>query len=163
MEPLFSVHTTNSLEEYKRWNFTLNKPRLIILCILVLLLVPLMVYSAFSYDYGSIWLAVFSFLLTIGACAFFVAAVNQNIRKSYYSNRALQKCPAARIDFFNNYFEIKNERSYSKYFYEDIYRIVETKTNFYIMTASNSGVIIIKQNCLPELISFIQGLKSNIK
>lgn len=163
MEPLFSVHTTNSLEEYRRWNFTLNKPRLILLCVLVLLLVPLAVYSVFSSARGSIWLAVFSLLPAIGACALFVAAVNQNINKSYYSNKALQKCPAARIDFFNNYFEIKNERSYSKFFYEDIYRIVETKTNFYIMTASNSGVIIIKQNCLPELISFIQGLNSNIK
>lgn len=30
------------------------------------------------------------------------------------------------------------------------------------MTATNSGIIIIKQNCTPELIAFLQELKKKV-
>ena len=42
-------------------------------------------------------------------------------------------------------------------FYED--HLVETRTHFYLMTAANQGMIIIKNNCSAELIHFLQGLK----
>lgn len=47
--------------------------------------------------------------------------------------------------------------------YRQIYRIVETKTNFYIMLSRNQGIIIVKANCLPELIGFLTQLKNTVK
>lgn len=43
--------------------------------------------------------------------------------------------------------------------YSSIAHLVETRTHFYLMTAANQGMIIIKNNCSAELIHFLQGLK----
>lgn len=162
MEPLFKTQTVHTYEEYKRWNLSLNKSRFIVMAVLlILLLFIILLYSRFLLlNASTLILLVF---LTAICAAVSAAGVTKTLKASYYSNKALQKCPVIQIEFYDHFFESKNERHYSKYFYEDIYKIVETKTNFYIMTAINSGTIVVKQNCAPELIVFIQGLKNNNK
>ncbi len=44
--------------------------------------------------------------------------------------------------------------------YYDLRKIIETKTNFYLMYAGDMGCIIIKENCSPELIQFLKGIKN---
>lgn len=43
--------------------------------------------------------------------------------------------------------------------YSSIAHLVEARTHFYLMTAANQGMIIIKNNCSAELIHFLQDLK----
>ena len=45
--------------------------------------------------------------------------------------------------------------------YSQIFRILETKTNFYLLTAENQGTIIVKKNCSPALIAFLKELKND--
>ncbi|MBQ7876248.1 MAG: YcxB family protein [Clostridia bacterium] len=43
----------------------------------------------------------------------------------------------------------------------DIKEVRETRSNFYIITFSRKGIIVIKKNCTPELIEFIRTLKKD--
>lgn len=163
MEPLFTNQTANTYEEYKRWNYAINRTKLIAIGILygilfLLLLLLNLVQPGADKIFAVILFVIFMVLLF----AVFILAFNSAVKKAYDSNRALQKCPVITTEFYSNYLESKNEQHYSKYFYEDIYRIVETQTNFYIMPAINTSIIITKQNCSPELIIFLQTLKNNV-
>ena len=42
----------------------------------------------------------------------------------------------------------------------DILDILETPTNFYLMLAANSGIIVSKSNCTEGLVSFLQEMKA---
>lgn len=44
--------------------------------------------------------------------------------------------------------------------YYDLLKIIETKTNFYLIYAKQEGCIIIKENCSPELIRFLHELRA---
>lgn len=163
MEPLFTNQTAVTYEEYKRWNYAINKTKLITIGILygiifLLLLFLNLIQPEADKIFAVILFATFMVLLIV----VFIMSFNGAVKKAYYSNRALQKCPVITNEFYGNYLESKNEQHYEKYFYEDIYRIMETQTNFYIMPAINSGIIISKQNCSPELINFLQTLKTNV-
>lgn len=47
--------------------------------------------------------------------------------------------------------------------YCDLWGIIETKTNFYILHGHRNGCIIIKANCSPELIRFLHNIKEDPK
>lgn len=163
MEPLFTNQTANTYEEYKRWNYAINKTKLIILGILYGIIFLLLLFLNLIQPGADKIFAVILFMaFVVLLIVVFILAFNGAVKKAYYSNKALQKCPVITTEFYGNYLESKNEQHYEKYFYEDIYRIMETQTNFYIMPAINSGIIISKQNCSPELIRFLQTLKSNV-
>ena len=59
----------------------------------------------------------------------------------------------------NNIKFVLTKKHEYKVFYKDLYEILETKDNFYLMLSQNQGVIIIKENCNKKLIEFIEGLK----
>lgn len=84
------------------------------------------------------------------------------IKKTYESNKAMKRNPVSTVYFSNEYLTETNSKGAVNLAYADIYIIVETKTNFYIMLAKNNGIIIVKQNCTPELIIFLQNLKNTI-
>ncbi len=163
MEPLFSAQTNNTFEEYKRWNYEINKSKLIIIGVLYLIIFLLLSFINIIYlKMDAVFAIILFMIFMVLIFVVFMQAFNSAIKKAYYSNKALQKCPVITTEFYNDYLESKNEQHYSKFFYEDIYKIVETGTNFYIMPAVNNGIIISKQNCRPELILFLQTLKNNV-
>jgi hypothetical protein len=46
----------------------------------------------------------------------------------------------------------------SKWTIDELYRILETKTNFYLFLAKDQALNIIKANCSQELIEFLQSI-----
>lgn len=94
------------------------------------------------------------------AIVIFPLFLNSNAKKLYYSNKMLQKNGLFTFDFYNDHFEAKTRNSFERVDYSDIARVIESKTNFYIMISLNQGYMIVKNNCSPELIAFITGLKN---
>ena len=159
MEPLFRIKATNTLEEYKRWNFELSgKKQIILMLVLYLLYALLITRYLLLYKLNPLLYAVCMLFMAV-LLLFLFLYKNKLIKTVYYSNGANLKCPIAEVSFYEQFLEINNERSYSKFFYEDIYTIKETKTNYYIMTALNQGIILLKSDCPPEFAPFLQSLK----
>ena len=85
-------------------------------------------------------------------------------RKFAFDNKVINTV----IDFkFYNHHLIINYDEITKFdssdiSYSELYKIVEAKNHFLIMRTKEKIVIIDKQDCTPELISFLQELKKNI-
>lgn len=166
MEPLFTTQTIYSFSEYKRWCLTLSQKRAKIITG-----VPIALFLLYAARFLFEPTDTRSKILTLIIIAFFCGALiglfyirrNRQIKKTYYSNQTVQKNGAVTIDFFDDYLISHGTDGYVEYRYANCYRIIETKTNFYIMMATNSGIIIIKQNCSPELIKFLHELKEQTK
>ena len=80
-------------------------------------------------------------------------------KKTYYSNKAITSC-VADFEFYDNYVREITQNGETKLEYSKIYKIIETKTNFYIMASVNQGFIIVKSNCSDGLIDFIKSINS---
>ena len=82
---------------------------------------------------------------------------NIRVRQSYNSNKMLRN-KEVKILFHKDAVEVKSQNSNGVVKYADLYKIIETKTNFYLMAAENQGTIIVKANCDKKLIDFIRNL-----
>ena len=86
-------------------------------------------------------------------------ALRKSAEKKYNSNDFKHRNSLWSYSFFDDYLEEKDEKSYDKLEYSMIHKIIESDSNFYIMKNEKRGYIIVKSNCSPELIEFIQNLK----
>ena len=58
--------------------------------------------------------------------------------------------------FYDSFLEEKNFTGCAKYEYNQLYKIRETKTNFYLMIARNQAYILIKENFPDGLAEFLR-------
>ena len=159
MEPLFKTQTAYSFEEYSKYNEAVLlkqkgfKAVMITLPVLYVLLMGVVLYA--TKEPSTVFVLVLALLLS---AVIFTASFKKSVKKTYYSNKAITSC-VADFEFFDNYVREKTENGETKLEYSKIYKIIETKTNFYIMLSVNQGFIIVKANCTDGLIDFIKSLK----
>ena len=66
------------------------------------------------------------------------------------------------ITFFEDHFTQTTPTVNSNADYTDLKKIIETETNYYLMTGETSGAIVVKDRCASGLIDFIQNLQRRI-
>ena len=83
--------------------------------------------------------------------------------KEAYNKNTLIKDAAYELYFYDTYFiyTFNSGMSKSKFQYNRLFEIIETKTNYYLMTVWNNGIIICKSDCPKEFYSFINEIKSS--
>ena len=118
--------------------------------------------TTYGYFYPVVRFFFFLAVALFVSYIFVLLAALLGIKKTYESNKAMKRNPVSTVYFYNEYLTETNSKGAVNLAYADIYKIVETKTNFYIMLAKNNGIIIVKQNCTPELIIFLQNLKNTV-
>lgn len=156
MEPLFKISQKYTFEEYKKFTNAVLKWNRIIIGIFL-------------------WFAFLSGVLLIGfngvsseACflvlfpMIYVILRKFSIKRYYNSNKILKDI-TEEYEFYEDYVIAKNTNSEAKIEYNKIHKIIETKTNFYIMIAQNQGYIISKEICSEELIEFLLRIKMEVK
>ncbi len=149
--PLFKTSIKYTFEEYKGFTKAIYRYVYKVHIMLLVIIVALLILFAITKNYMAI-LAAVAFPL------FFVYFMNKETKKVYESNRIL-KDNFSVFDFYDKYFEQTNAVSHSVVKYSDIYKIVETDRNIYIMVAKNEGYILLKSNCSKELIEFLNSIK----
>ena len=160
MEPLYKTQTAYSFEEYSKYNEAVLlkqkslKAVMIIIPVLYVLLMGAVFYS--TREISTVFVLVLALLLST---AIFIASFKKTIKKTYYSNKAITSC-VADFEFYNNYVREITQNGETKLEYSKIYKIIETKTNFYIMASVNQGFIIVKGNCPDGLVDFIKSIKA---
>ena len=131
MKFLYQTFTDYNLEEFTRFN----------------MIVPLRISR-----YRPKILAVFAIPLVL------VYVSKRQCRRVYNANPQLQERHSVMRFYEDHLQETSNQQSVDVP-YSSIAHLVETRTHFYLMTAANQGMIIIKNNCSAELIHFLQDLK----
>ena len=82
-------------------------------------------------------------------------ATNYKINKSFKTNKILQDTVTT-YRFSEDRVETSSERGTAFIRYDELYRILETDTNFYLFISKDQALNIIKAECSPELIAFLQ-------
>ncbi len=150
MECLFKTATKNTLEEYKRFSIKLQmNTKSIILYILMtvfLVLSGIVLDNPFFIAFAIIYPIVLWIML------------NHRIKKVYASNKVLQDTDV-NYEFYNTYFVETNNYGTTQLEYNKLNKIIETKTNFYLMIAKNQGFILSKSEFPQGLSEFLRTVK----
>jgi hypothetical protein len=161
MEPKYTITTDYNFEKYKRFaqrlNDKYNKFTLrIVVTELALLLIGLLWFRS-DKNITAIFLIsalVFPFVI--------IYRRNKAIKSTWESNKMAQNA-VLEFQFFDDHF-IRNTKNSNSYVdYKNIYDILATDDNFYIMMSKNQGYIIDKSDCDKELSQFITSLPKNNK
>lgn len=158
MEPLFTTTTTVTLDEYMKYSerISLKSKRfvgMLIITTVLLLLLSLVAFLNKSYTKAMV-------CVIVGMLYPVVSMVYSRIdMKRVYNRDALIHDALCKFSFFAQHMVGEGLTDCLEYTYDRLYSIVETETNFYIMIAKDQGWIVVKQNCTPELIAFIQEIK----
>ena len=83
---------------------------------------------------------------------------NRQVKKVFSTNKALQNA-VAEFEFYDTHFTETNIYGGATLEYSKLYKIIETKTNFYLMIAKNQGYILCKKNFPEGLDEFLRSIK----
>lgn len=151
MERLYHVKSKNTFEEYKKFFLALNKKRMILTIVfmdLIFIMLGLLTRNVFFYV-GVLLVPVLEYFAQV-----------RPLKKVYYSNK-LAVDAVLEYDFYDTYFTKKSASGEDRIEYIKLSKIVETKTNFYLMIALNQGYMFKKEDMPKGLDEFIRKL--NIK
>ena len=143
MQPLYTIKSLYSREEFMRFNRTLrlrNKKIVVFLSILNVLLIGLTVLCLIQGSY--IWAAIAGFYLVFLDWYLF-HGIDQRMAKLFMKNTEIagQKCE---FHFFEDHFDAITKSGTTSIGYEKIKDIIETKTNIYIMYSDSQGIMMKK-------------------
>ena len=82
----------------------------------------------------------------------------RQIKKVWNSNKVAQNMNV-RFDFYDTYFTEINDNGETRLEYDKLHKVIETKTNFYLMIAKNQGFILNKSNFPEGLEDFLRNIK----
>lgn len=141
---LFQTKTVIDIDEFKKFQkFYLNKfksnivPKLI-MAFLAILAIILNFYKG-NYDVvGLVVVFIIAYPIVLNF------TLNSQIKKMYKSNKRINMLEEV-LTFYDDYLESKSSHNYCKVQYNDIYKVCETKRNFYIFISDNQAFIIIKK------------------
>ena len=149
MESLFHTTSKNTFDEYQKYVLTLQKKRLILTISLLVVFFGIVGYFT-KHTLFYVAAVVVPFL------EYF--SVVRPLKKLYYSNK-LAVDAVLEYDFYDTYFTKKSVAGEDKIEYDKLAKIIETKTNFYLMLALNQGYMLKKEDMPKGLDEFIRKLK----
>lgn len=165
MEPLFTTQFAYTLDEYTKFNNAVmfsknNSKRIIPAFLIIFVFFAALTYFMTYKIMQSIPFSVFMTLVFVIILSVIIPiTLKKGAKKAYNSNKFIDK-EISTYNFFENEFTETTSHNHSKCAYSELNQIIETKTNFYLMLSDVQGFLITKNNCSPELIEFLQGVKA---
>ena len=153
MQPLFTTYSDYTLQEYRRFIRTIHI-KVLKTPIRLLILLALILLIAYQTSDGSIKIGL---VIGLIICPFVLILISRNRSKKAFEEMEKLGSVHSDFNFYDDHAESINKLGNTDLEYDKIFRIIETKTNFYIMMTRQQGALIIKKNCSPELIAFLQS------
>jgi hypothetical protein len=150
MDCLYKTTTKYTFEEYKKFNrAVMNRKYILVVSIIAVLMI-----LTGGILLNNIFLILFAIIYPI----LFFGAAEIGVRRVFNSNKLIQNAEIT-YEFYNEYVIERHEGGEAKIPYEKLDKILETKTNFYLMIAKNQGFMISKENMSDEMMDFIRKKK----
>lgn len=148
MNSLFHAKSKNTYDEYKKYVLTFNKKKMLLTILLVdaILLIIALVTKVYYF---------FIAMLIIPIIEYFSLA--RPLKKVFYSNKMAVNAELD-YDFYEMYFIKTSKAGTEKIEYKNLLKIIETKTNFYLMLAYNQGYMLQKADMPEGLDNFLRNL-----
>ena len=161
------LETTTMLtyDEYKKFNYAvLHKTlgfKMKILYIASAVLIIINVILIFSQGFiDSYNIAMFAFVFIWLFLLYFIP--NRQIKKTYNTTKIIQNYNSI-MTFYDDYYTEKSDFNFTQIKYDELHKIIETNTHFYLLVGEIGGSIVIKENCSAQLIEFLQKIKIEFK
>lgn len=162
MEPLFRTETPYTFEEFNTFsNIMYYKVKKMGLKA-ALVAAGMLLVALLGFFIGEDKLC---WIFLIAAPGFLIAMrvrVRSTRKKVWNSAKAMQDI-VSYYAFYDDRVTQSNRLGKNEFFYDKLYKIVETPTHFYMMVSENQGMILKKDNCSPELTAFVQALAVKMK
>ena len=162
----YKTDTIFTFDEYKKFNNSVKGKwltRIIFIIFGIWILYSLFWDFYWLFEDGFIGNTLFlnlGFLIWLGGLYYYANVYF--VKKTFYSNK-LSANQHSFFEFFEDYFTEKTHYNFAQIKYDDLYKITETKTNFYLFTGNILAFTIIKQNCSAQLIEFLRKIKIEFK
>ncbi len=150
-----------SLEEYMRFAFTVQRQDKRYIRAKLIMMLGLLVIAVINFKSGNKQLGSILLIMVVALPMFLDIMMKKQVTKAYNDNANTQGINTS-LTFYDNYYEGHSEIGDNKYLYEELYKIIETPTNFYLMLSPQHGSIVIKENCSEELLMFLDRLKTRM-
>ena len=156
MEPLYTFRAQYTLEEYKKYNWTVLFTSHYIL-VFILVIISCFFNGILKWD----WYTLIAMLLTL---LLFVWILNRVVEKTYRSNMLIQDTELT-YEFYDDHFLEKSSRGEAKVEYRLLHKVIENKTHFYLFIATNQAYILKKEAMPNGLENFLEKvfLQNNVK
>lgn len=154
---LFETKTVLTYDLYKKYNFEVMKKSKLVVALIIyeVVIVALAAAAVMLKKYAILIEAIILFII-VPLLTYLIRV--RAIKRLYNSNKMTFNQEYV-IRFYPDCLIKTSENSSTNIKYNQIYKVIESKENFYIMISTNQGMPIIKSNCSPELIEFIRKLK----
>ena len=150
-----------SLEEYMRFAFTVQRQDRRYIRAKLIMMFVLLVIAVINFKGGNKQLGSILLIMVVALPMLLDIMMKKQVTKAYNDNANTQGINTS-LTFYDNYYEGHSEIGDNKYLYEELYKIIETPTNFYLMLSPQHGSIVIKENCSEELLMFLDRLKTRM-
>ena len=158
MKLLFETKSEYTYDEYPKFSRTVQNKVQRLWLLQLAMVAAFLVLAWLGWKKGSTVEAIAGIIVAVLIPVIFYLVNSWVIKRLYQSNHALQG-QVSTFRFYRDHFEQDNALGHTSIPYDELTEIVETKTNFYLMVDKNQGMILIKENCTPELTAFVQNLK----
>lgn len=154
-EPLYRVSTACTLSQYQTYNRTVQRVYgKMHLRIGGMIALDIVIGILFALMYEEWWYALFFFAMG-GFYAWFTVKGLRKAEMTQYQQEQLAGTITYR--FFEDGLTIETYEASSVHPYSTVTAVLENEDAFYIMFAPNSGAILAKSDCTPELESFLRS------
>lgn len=151
MEPLFQSQTEYTFEEYKKYNrlilYKVKRVNKTIIILEIILLVIAVLTRDLTYVVGALIVPLI-----------FKLMFRLQEKNAYRKNPQLHDILITHR-FYNDFIEQESKLGTVTVYHYQIQDVLETQTNFYLMTANNGTLMIVKKNCSAELLDHLEQLK----
>lgn len=151
----FTITIKPSFEEYKKFNHAVRisqpgRRMKLVVTALILLALAGFFWWMLGFKFACIACAIWTLAAALG-----LLKAQRSVRKAWDSNALLRENEQI-LHFTDDGLEVTTGSGSARVDYGKIYRLIETKTHFYIMTAINAGSGFPKEMCTPEQQVFIR-------
>ena len=160
MKEAYETSVELNYMEYKKMCQVLNGRRIIIITIIISGF--LLASGLFLLIMGSIVTGGFFLVLAAGYPLLLWGVFTRSVRKSFSSQKLLEN-QHIHYEFLEDRFIARSDISRAEIRYPMLYRIIETKTNFYLLVGPNQSFVVKKENCSGELTAFLGELRKRQK
>ena len=158
-KPVYSIKCRMTEPSYVRFNKSVGRKQMLkhSALIIIFILVSLFFIIASSLRDGFDW----SYILELGIilvlmALFFIFLPGIGARRAY---KQFNKDFDYTLDLYEDGWMSTSDHGCTHMDYSETSRIIETKTDFYIMIAERQGVILPKEDCPDEAAAFLRGIK----
>ena len=160
----YEASSTQNYEEYKKMALTsyvsMQKGSLAVIFLTELLFIAFAVLGL-AFGIGRRGSAMMMLIVAVAVPVVLWITINMKLKKVYNSTKMVQDL-TCHYRFFEDHGESSTVNGITTFAYKDLYRVIETKTNFYLFIGQNQAFNVVKADCSNELIAFLQQIKEQV-